>query len=143
MIDVRETMFDQCKAVFATHLADIQVPAGHVLFNASRPIFGNRLDYDEWCFGRFYTTLSPQDDHAEYSIKENLDLDARIVILITPEEAAEIVLLGHRYAHKYREYSLEDRVKMLLPMISKKQHLPYPEALALLDAVRQLADKAA
>ena len=139
----RHSMFNKCKAVFATHLNDVEVPAGHVLFNASRPIFGNPLAYDEWCFGRFYTTLAPDDDHAEYSIKQNIELDARIVILVTPEQAAEIVLVGHRFADKYREFPLEERVRMLLPMIDKKQHLLYPEALALLDASRSQLQQAA
>src|SRR5690606_42016865 len=97
----RHSMFNKCKAVFATHLNDVEVPAGHVLFNASRPIFGNPLAYDEWCFGRFYTTLAPDDDHAEYSIKQNIELDARIVSFVKPVQAARIAPGSNRFAVNY------------------------------------------
>lgn len=143
MTNAINPLFSQCKAVFATHLGEIDLPAGHVLFNAARPIHGNPVDYDEWCFGRFYSSISPTDEHAEYCVKQNIDLDARIVIRVTEEEACELVLANHRYAEKYREYSVNERMRMLMPSLSKKQHMPYPEAMELLSTVRSRCHAAA
>lgn len=63
------------------------VPAEWVIFNASRPIYGDIEWRDGGGFGFFWTAVDPAGQRAAWMQEENRRNDAAIVTLVTEEEA--------------------------------------------------------
>ncbi len=131
-------ILSDCKVVFARNIQGFYVSEGCAVFNAPRPLLGAEHSCTDWCHGRFYSEIDLGSPHAAAFIEKNNALDARVVVAITDAEAVEMLLVGNRYADDYREYGFEDQLEMLLPNIGDIQHLPYGEAMALLDAAKAL-----
>ena len=123
------------KVVFARGL-NIPTQSGHVVFNAPRPLLGSNVGCTEWCHGRFYTQVDLADPYAAALVKQNIELDARVVVSVTDEEVVEMLLIDNRYRERYREFAFDQQLEMLLPNLSKIQNLPYGEALAMLDVAQ-------
>lgn len=122
-----------CKAVFTTNAKIAAKNSGHVLFNAPRPLLGTESDCTEWCHGRHYAEINP--DESSYIlqfIQKNIDLDARVVITLTEEQAIDLALLDSPYAARYRLYPHDEQLKMLSHKLDKLQHTPLADALCML-----------
>jgi regulator of replication initiation timing len=63
-----------------------EAPAGTIIFNASRPIYGHEEWQGDFAHGRFYVAVDPNGDRADWMIKENKSLDAWILEYRTEEE---------------------------------------------------------
>lgn len=126
----------ETKAVFARNLDGLKVSDGCVVFNAPRPLLGAKNAYTEWCHGRFYVEINLTDNLASALIQKNNDLDARVVLAVTDAEVVEMLLMDNAHADAYRECTFEDQKKILLPQIGRIQSLPYPQAIALLEAAQ-------
>ncbi|MFU1524239.1 strawberry notch C-terminal domain-containing protein [Aeromonas hydrophila] len=93
---------DGMKVVVADHL-DLDVPAGWLVCNATRPLVGDRVVADGPSnAGRFYAFIDPQSPIAASYLKSNQDLDAKILVLIPKETQIEMVLANNQYAEQYR-----------------------------------------
>lgn len=125
------------KVVFARGL---QLPSNpdHVIFNAPRPLLGTQLSCTDWCHGRFYAQVNLADAYATAFVKQNIGLDARVVVTVTDEEVVEMLLIDNRYRDRYREFAFEQQLEMLLPNLSKIQSLQYGDALAMLDVAQAI-----
>lgn len=126
----------ETKVVFARNFTLQTVNEAAVVFNAPRPLLGASNPCTEWCHGRFYTEVVPDEPYAAAVIHKNNELDARLVLPVTDAEVVEMLLMDNDRAEAYREYPFQDQLDMLLPNIRKIQSLPYGEAIALLDAAR-------
>ena len=51
------------------------IPANWTIWNAVRPLWGHKVWEGEWCRGRHYAAIDPDEINAEYLTKENLSLD--------------------------------------------------------------------
>ena len=71
-------------------------------------------------------------------MKQNIDLDARVVVTVTDEEVIEMLLIDNRYRDRYREFAFDQQLEMLLPNLSKIQSLQYGDALAMLDVAQAI-----
>jgi hypothetical protein len=131
-------ILSDCKVVFARSIQGFSASEGCVVFNAPRPLLGAEHPCTDWCHGRFYSEIDLGSPHAAAFIEKNNGLDARVVVPITDAEAVEMLLMGTTHADDYREYEFEEQLEMLLPHIGDIQHLPYGEAMALLDAAQAM-----
>lgn len=130
------TILADSKVIFARGDGYFPSKPERAIFNAPRPLLGTELTRNVWCHGRFYVEVNLSEPHASEFVKRNNDLDARVVISVTDQEVVEMLLIDNKYASQYRERDFESQLAMLLPNISKIQHLPYGEAVALLDAAQ-------
>ncbi len=131
-------MLSNCKVVFARNLQGFYVTEGCAVFNAPRPLLGAEHSCSDWCHGRFYAEVRLSDSYSAAFVGKNIDLDARVVVAVNDAEVVEMLLMDNARADDYREYDFEDQLEMLLPKFSKIQHLPYGEAMALIDAARAI-----
>ncbi|HBO2935239.1 TPA: hypothetical protein L4R50_000235 [Pseudomonas aeruginosa] len=129
-------ILSDCKVVFARSIQGFYASEGCAVFNAPRPLLGAEHSCTDWCHGRFYSEIDLSSPHAVAFIERNNALDARLVVPITDAEIVEMLLIDNAHADDYREYGFEEQLEMLLPHISDVQHLPYGEAMALLDAAQ-------
>jgi hypothetical protein len=125
-----------CRVVFALNHKRFPVRQGTVLFNAPRPLVGQEHPCQEWCHGRHYAEVDMTDPYASHLVQKNINLDARIVLDVNDAEVVEMLLIGNRYADRYREFPFDERLVMLLPLLRKIQHLEYGDAHGLLEAAK-------
>ncbi len=138
MLTFNESL-EGCKVVFTTALFDIEVDDKSALFNAPRPLLGKANPCTNWCYGRFYSEVDLASEFAASFIKQNNDLDARLVVRITEKQAVELALVNNKYADRYRELPFAEQLELLSPRLSKLQHLPYLDAVALLNIIQATA----
>lgn len=129
-------LLQDAKVVFTRGFADLPHTPDRVIFNAPRPLLGAEVPCREWCHGRFYSEVDPSEMNAQAIIKQNNDLDARVVVNVTDQELVEMLLMESRYREKYRALPFDDQLEMLLPKLPKIQGLDYGIAMAMLDTAQ-------
>ena len=63
-----------------------QAPEGWLVFNAPRPIYGHKDWIGDFLTGVFFVAVDPEGDNAEWMIKRNTELDARLLEYMSQEE---------------------------------------------------------
>ncbi|WP_421193855.1 strawberry notch C-terminal domain-containing protein [Aeromonas jandaei] len=108
---------DGMKVAVADHL-ELDVPAGWLVCNATRPLVGDRVVADgPLNDGRFYALIDPESPIAASYLKSNEDLNAKILVLIPKETQIEMVLANNEYAEQYRnDFEGDELYSSLNPM---------------------------
>lgn len=105
----------------------VEVPEGWILMNAPRPLLGQKIMEGAFVSGRHYAALDPDDSMTQRYLKENVALDARVVVAVPRDVQMEVALHGNEYRGAYMEYDAENRYKMLASQLDKLQDLPFGE----------------
>jgi hypothetical protein len=113
------------------------IPAGHILVNAPRPLFGKQVGLDSLNHGRYYALIDLNDEYSSDLLLRNQYLDARIVIPASKDELVDLVLLNNKYADRYRALETEDLFSEVSHLIEKIQGLPYQTASGMLTQIKQ------
>ncbi len=71
--------------------APLNVPPNWIVFNAPRPLYGDREWQGDFLHGRFYAAVDPNGDKAEWCIKENKSLDAWVYQFVDAETMRAMV----------------------------------------------------
>lgn len=103
----------------------IDAPEGWIVMNAPRPLLGQKTMEGDFVSGRHYAVLDPADSMANAYFKENLKLDARVLVVVPREMQMEVALHGNEYRDKYMEVEVGQRYEMLSSHLEKLRDLPY------------------
>lgn len=118
--------------LFTDAIVASEIPQGHVLLNAPRPLLGTVVPHDLFLHGRFFVLLDGADSISEVFASQNADLDAYVILPATRDEMTEMILDGCRYEAQYRAMDKEDRWDAVRSGMGKLQRQPYAKALDLL-----------
>lgn len=92
---------------------DSEVPSDWIVLNAPRPLLGHDVWEGDWCHGRHYAAIDPDDEMAPVYLRKSLDLDAWIVDCVGQAEIdAHVESMCAEYpdsAEWIRENSPEDK----------------------------------
>ena len=103
----------------------VDVPDGWILMNAPRPLLGQKTMEGDFVSGRHYAALDPTDSMTHAYLKENVELDARVLVVVPREMQMEVALHGNEYRDKYMEVEVGQRYEMLSSHLEKLRDLPY------------------
>ncbi|MAG68531.1 MAG: hypothetical protein CMK74_22070 [Pseudomonadales bacterium] len=131
--------FDALPVQFSLNIPAESIPAGHILMNAPRPLFGKQVGLDSLNHGRYYALLEISNDESTGHMMRNSLLDARIVVPVKKADLVNLALLDHRYADQYRELETSDLFAELSHLINKLQGISYERAKQMLERTRQQA----
>ena len=95
--------YDNIRARLAIGDRPSEAPAGHLIFNAPRPIYGHKDWEGDFNHGVFYAAVDPNGDRADWMIEENRSLDAWILEFRTKEQIVDIA--KRWFADDYPEYA--------------------------------------
>lgn len=118
--------------LFTDAIAASEIPQGHVLLNAPRPLLGTVAPHDLFLHGRFFVLLDGADSISKVFASKNADLDAYVILPATRDEMTEMVLSGCRYEAQYRAMDEEDRWDAVRSGMDKLQRQPHAKAVDLL-----------
>lgn len=109
-------------AVVVAELADIEVPEGWIVCNATRPLVGDRVvENGAYNSGRFYALINPSEMTAASYLVANANLDAKVVLTVPKAQQIAMALSDNEYADQYRaEFTDEDE---LYQALNPKQYL--------------------
>lgn len=119
------TMFTTVNEVPRVMKADLD--KGFVLMVGMRPLMGSREVMGSILYGRHWVSMNPKDPMFEDWLKHNLDMDARMVKVVTREEMSGMALVGNKYKDAYLEEEIEERLGMLEPTLRDLQGSPWSE----------------
>jgi hypothetical protein len=105
----------------------VDVPEGWILMNAPRPLLGQKTMEGAFVSGRHYAALDPEDSMTPGYLKENVALDARLVVAVPREVQMDVALHGNEYRDRYMEFETEQRFEMLSSQLEKLRDLPFGE----------------
>lgn len=105
----------------------VDVPEGWILMNAPRPLLGQKTMEGAFVSGRHYAALDPDDSMTPGYLKENVALDARLVVAVPREVQMEVALHGNEYRDRYMEFEPEQRFEMLSSQLENLRDLPFGE----------------
>ena len=105
----------------------VDVPNGWIVMNAPRPILGQKTMEGDFVSGRHYAALDPADSMTDVYIKENVKLDARVLVVVPREMQMDVALHGNKYRDNYLQVAPGERYEMLSPTLEKLRDLPYDE----------------
>jgi hypothetical protein len=68
-----------------------KVPAGGLLFNATRDLLGDETWFGDFCHGIFYAVVQRDNPERDRYIRYNLEMDAWLLRFVTVAEAKQMV----------------------------------------------------
>ena len=113
----------------------VSVPANWIVMNAPRPLLGHMTMQGDFLTGRFYAGIDPDDAMASQFIKENVQLDARLVVEVSRETQMALALQGNEYRDAYMKYPADERYEMLSGLLDAFRNVPFAE---LSDAILEV-----
>jgi N12 class adenine-specific DNA methylase len=105
----------------------VSVPAHWIVMNAPRPLLGHLTMQGDFLTGRFYAGIDPDDAMASQFIKENVQLDARLVVEVSRETQMALALQGNEYRNAYMKYPADERYEMLSGLLDAFRNMPFAE----------------
>lgn len=75
--------------IVAENMTEAEIPAGWLVFNAPRPLYGDRTWIGPFSKGVFYAAIDPTEDAAAANVEANRDLDAALIRWVTEAEIRE------------------------------------------------------
>lgn len=132
------TILQTLPVQFSLNVSAEIIPAGHILMNAPRPLFGKQVGLDNLNHGRYYALIDLRDDLSSDLLLRNAYLDARIIVAVTKDELVDLVLLNHRHAAEYRALESDDLFSEVSHLVSKIQCISYQSATEMLAQSQQL-----
>lgn len=109
------------------------VPAGFILMNAARPLYGDKTLEGIFLSGRHYALIDLASEQALRAINHNVALDAYVVSVFTKDDLVRMALVDNPYASRIvEEYpELDDKWELLNTQINDFLRRPYGELLSL------------
>ena len=133
--------YDNVKTRF-TEVINPEIPEGWVLMNAARPLVGNLQYEGDFLSGRYYAALDPSDEYFENRIKQNVNLDASVVLQATKDEISLMAMNVSKHKNEYLQIAARRNEPVYAVRLGEVDNLPYAQASQLLvDAKRELDGK--
>ncbi|WP_219096329.1 helicase-related protein [Pseudomonas sp. UMAB-40] len=128
---------DAMKAVVADPEGIPEFPAGWVVMNAARPLFGHSVVNGRFLDGVHYAGIDPRDSLAQMYVTENIKLNASVIVSATPDQQVQMALVENKYRDQYlAEFTPAELIHQLTPQIANLQHMPFAEMKALLEIAK-------
>jgi hypothetical protein len=136
-VNIVEMAIENVKTRFSL-FKSIEVPDNWIIMNAARPLLGHETVSDgTFLSGRFYAGINPEDGFAVSYIRENIKLDAIVVLQASMSELIEMALAeNEEYRAAYEEMEPERQQDALRVLISKLNDRPYKIAVKMLEKAR-------
>jgi len=89
------------------------LPAGSIILNAPRPLYGSQEWRGEFCHGIFYVAVFPDQERRAWMLSEDYSLDAWEIRFLTAEEWRQRVMaygakMCENYKVKFEDYDFAD-----------------------------------
>lgn len=124
---------------FSLNVPAEAIPAGHILMNAPRPLFGSPVGLNSLNHGRYYALLDLENPQSLDLMLRNSQLDARVIVPVSKDDLVNLVLLDHRHADRYRELETDDLFSEVSHLVNKLQCISFERAKQMLERTQQLA----
>jgi hypothetical protein len=97
--------------IVAENMTPEEIPADWLIFNAPRPLYGDRTWIGPFCSGVFYAAVDPSGDGTAAYIKMDRELDAVLIRWVTEAEIREWADTYYREEWPQQYPRLKDKIQ--------------------------------